>query len=98
MVARAGQRSYAPKRESLGPECEHVNWWTLTSRGACAEQMADNRKSVSEGLSKLRRSLFVRNLPYTTRDEQLAAVFEKFGPLKSCFTVKDAGKAYLVGT
>ena len=37
------------------------------------------------------RTLFVRNLPYSTSDAQLSSVFEKYGGIKSCFTVKDKG-------
>ena len=38
-----------------------------------------------------RRTLFFRNLPYSTSDEDLKSVFEKYGTIKSCFTVKDKG-------
>ena len=38
-----------------------------------------------------RRNLFVRNLPYSTSDDQLSAVFGKYGAIKSCFTVKEKG-------
>lgn len=37
--------------------------------------------------------IFVRNLPYSTTDEELEAVFKRYGALVSCFTVKDKGKA-----
>ena len=46
-------------------------------------------KSSSE--TAPRRTLFVRNLPYSTSDEQLSVVFGKYGSIKSCFTVKDKG-------
>ena len=42
-----------------------------------------------------RRTLFVRNLPYSTSDDQLSSVFVKYGAIKSCFTVKDKGKMIL---
>ncbi|GFS08779.1 RNA-binding protein 28 [Elysia marginata] len=35
------------------------------------------------------KTLFVRNLPYTTTNESLEKVFSDAGPLKSCFVVKD---------
>ena len=40
-----------------------------------------------------RRTLFVRNLPYTTTDDRLTSAFAKYGAIKSCFTVKDKGMA-----
>lgn len=44
----------------------------------------------SESTSK--KTLFVRNIPYSTKDADLEAVFSEYGPLKSCFTVKDKGE------
>ena len=38
------------------------------------------------------KTLFVRNLPYSTKDENLEAVFSKYGQLRSCFTVKERGE------
>ncbi|GFO46401.1 RNA-binding protein 28 [Plakobranchus ocellatus] len=35
------------------------------------------------------KTLFVRNLPYTTTNESLEKEFSDIGPLKSCFVVKD---------
>ena len=60
-------------------------WSPLTSRGVAGM----GEKSSSE--TGPRRTLFVRNLPYSISDEQLSAVFGKYGPIKSCFTVKDKG-------
>ena len=45
----------------------------------------ENTRSVSD------KTLFVRNLPYGTSDKELEAVFCEYGPLKSCFTVKEKG-------
>lgn len=41
--------------------------------------------------SKNRKTLFVRNLPYSTRDAELEKVFGHYGQIKSCFTVKKKG-------
>lgn len=44
------------------------------------------------GKTEAGRTLFVRNLPYSTTDDQLLSVFGKYGAVKSCFTVKDKGE------
>ena len=44
------------------------------------------------GKNEAKRTLFVRNLPYSTTDDQLLSVFGKYGAVKSCFTVKDKGE------
>ena len=66
----------------------------LTSRGAKArgdmEKGRERRKSEGER-SEAGRTLFVRNLPYSTTDDQLASVFAEYGAVKTCFTVKDKG-------
>ncbi|RUS81801.1 hypothetical protein EGW08_010438 [Elysia chlorotica] len=46
--------------------------------------MADTSERHGKG-----KTLFVRNLPYTTTNETLEKVFSDIGPLKSCFVVKD---------
>ena len=38
------------------------------------------------------KTLFVRNLPFTTTNAKLETAFEDYGPIKSCFVVKDPGK------
>merc|ERR1711874_260919 len=35
------------------------------------------------------KTLFVRNLPYSTTNEDLEKVFSDVGPVKSCFVVSD---------
>ena len=66
----------------------------LTSRGAKAredmEKGRERRKSEGER-SEAGRTLFVRNLPYSTTDDQLASVFAEYGAVKTCFTIKDKG-------
>ncbi|KAK3696107.1 hypothetical protein RRG08_061882 [Elysia crispata] len=46
--------------------------------------MADSNERHGKG-----KTLFVRNLPYTTTNESLEKIFSDVGPLKSCFVVKD---------
>ncbi|CAI8032101.1 Uncharacterized RNA-binding protein C4F6.14 [Geodia barretti] len=54
------------------------------------EKGRERRKSEGER-SEAGRTLFVRNLPYSTTDDQLASVFAEYGAVKTCFTVKDKG-------
>ena len=55
-------------------------------------QTEEKRKSPKKAAKgETIRTLFVRNLPYSTSDAQLSSVFEKYGGIKSCFTVKDKG-------
>lgn len=58
--------------------------------------MEDERKrGNSEGeTSEARRTLFVRNLPYSTTDDQLSSVFAEYGGVKTCFTVKEKGHTF----
>ena len=37
------------------------------------------------------KTLFVRNLPYSTVKETLEDVFSDYGPIKQCFIVTDRG-------
>ena len=48
-----------------------------------------NRKD----LEAQRKTLFVRNLPYTATDKELEDVFSEYGPIKRSFVVKDKGNA-----
>ena len=50
---------------------------------------------MTEG-SKDKKTLFVRNLPYTTTDAELEKAFGHYGQINSCFTVKEKGKLNLV--
>ena len=43
-------------------------------------------------ISKKSKTLFVRNLPYSTTNEQLERLFSDIGPIKRCFVVKSKGK------
>ena len=37
------------------------------------------------------KTLFVRGLPYNTTDTELEDAFSDYGPIKTCFTVKNKG-------
>ena len=37
------------------------------------------------------KTLFIRNLPFTTNNDALEKVFSEIGPLKQCFVVKKKG-------
>lgn len=37
------------------------------------------------------KTLFIRNLPYSTTNEKLEKVFSEIGPIKSSFVVSDKG-------
>ncbi len=49
-------------------------------------------KAVDNCVSKV--CLFVRNIPYSTTDADLHEVFQHYGTLRACFTVKDKGIIY----
>ena len=53
--------------------------------------MAEKGASSDKALSVSSNTLFVRNLPYSSRDADLEAAFAEYGSLKSCFTVKERG-------
>ena len=42
------------------------------------------------------KTLFVRGLDYSTTDTQLEEAFSDYGPIKTCFTVKDKGQNNIV--
>ena len=45
-----------------------------------------NRAVVSQ------RVLFVRNLPFSTTDQDLETLFSEVGPIKRCFVIRNKGK------
>lgn len=45
-----------------------------------------NRAVVSQ------RVLFVRNLPFSTTDQDLEKLFSEVGPIKRCFVIRNKGK------
>ena len=57
--------------------------------------MADQsmvEKGKEDTSATRRKTLFVRNLPFSTTDRQLEDAFGNYGPIKRCFVVKDRGK------
>ena len=64
---------------------------TPTTRGTVAWAFTQFDMAVEDTRSVSDKTLFVRNLPYGTSDKELEAVFSEYGPLKSCFTVKEKG-------
>lgn len=50
-------------------------------------------KVESEHQSKVsQKVLFVRNLPFSTTDQDLENLFSEIGPIKRCFVIRDKGK------
>lgn len=54
----------------------------------------DNAEKVkSEGRAVVsQKVLFVRNLPFSTTDQDLENLFSEIGPTKRCFVIRDKGK------
>lgn len=54
-------------------------------------------KSKSEDRSVVsQKVLFVRNLPFTTTDQDLENVFSEVGPIKRCFVIRDKGEKFVL--
>ena len=68
----------------------------LTFKGKMADDSVTN-DSGKKDMEPQRKTLFVRNLPYTTTDKELEDAFSEYGPIKRSFVVKDKGIIY-VGT
>lgn len=51
-----------------------------------AENVQPNRAVVCQ------RVLFVRNLPFSTTDQDLEKLFSEIGPIKRCFVIRNKGK------
>lgn len=50
-------------------------------------------KSKSEDRSVVsQKVLFVRNLPFSTTDQDLENLFSEVGPIKRCFVIRDKGE------
>ncbi|XP_078582455.1 RNA-binding protein 28-like isoform X3 [Branchiostoma floridae x Branchiostoma japonicum] len=46
---------------------------------------------MADAEEKSSRTLFVRNLPYTTTKDKLEEIFSEAGPIKECFVVREPG-------
>ena len=44
-----------------------------------------------EGEVRKRTTLFVRNIPYSSTDNDLEELFSDYGPIKHCFVVRNRG-------
>ena len=49
---------------------------------------------MAEDSERHGKTLFIRNLPFSTSNEDLEKVFSDIGPLKTCFVVSDKGKNF----
>ena len=53
-----------------------------------------SEKSKSENRSVVsQKVLFVRNLPFSTTDQDLENLFSEVGPIKRCFVIRDKGRS-----
>ena len=65
-----------------------------TARWSHSKNMANNsmaRDAKKNSLETQRKTLFVRNLPYTASDKVFEDAFSEYGPIKRSFVVKDKG-------
>ena len=59
--------------------------------------MADDSNENSgtkDGSIVSQKVLFVRNLPFSTTDQDLENIFSNVGPIKRCFVIRDKGKKH----
>lgn len=53
----------------------------------------DKEKSKPEDRSVVsQKVLFVRNLPFSTTDQNLENIFSEVGPIKRCFVIRNKGE------
>lgn len=58
-----------------------------------ADDSSDKVKSDC-GAVVSQKVLFVRNLPFSTTDQDLENVFSEIGPIKRCFVIRDKGETF----
>lgn len=51
---------------------------------------------VKDGSAVSQKVLFVRNLPFSTKDQDLENIFSDVGPIKRSFVIRDKGKIKLL--
>ena len=61
-----------------------------------AEDGEEQRKSKDRSLVS-QKVLFVRNLPFSTTDQDLENIFSEVGPIKRCFVIRDKGEKPVFG-
>ena len=70
--------------------------WTISPVGVhVIAQDVHNKSLYLNQMSQIdtsEKTLFVRGLDYSTTDARLEEVFSDYGPIKTCFTVKDKGQ------
>jgi len=54
-------------------------------------KMANENKHADHAASAPRKTVFVRNLPFTTTSKQLEELFSDDAPIKQAFVVQDKG-------
>lgn len=81
---RVDRRGHLTLHECSYDESRHLSSSTPTVWGHVGTRMTEG--------SKDKKTLFVRNLPYTTTDAELEKAFGHYGQINSCFTVKEKGK------
>lgn len=62
--------------------------------------MAEDAKEQSKSKDRSvvsQKVLFVRNLPFSTTDQDLENIFSEVGPIKRCFVIRDKGEKSVLG-
>ena len=56
----------------------------------------EKTKPDKESSTTSRKVLFVRNLPFSTSDNDLENFFSEVGPVKRCFVIRNKGKSEIL--
>ena len=73
--------------------------WIRLVRYPQQSNMAADRNEdskVKDGSAVSEKVLFVRNLPFSTKDQDLENIFSDVGPIKRSFVIRDKGKIKLL--